>query len=136
MFSQHKRQHKRAQKKSGTFPNWNFVYPCATTINNHYTTKATDNLKGAPIETFFFQAYHFQKDDVALPGLHKYFKACSDEERGHAEKLMEYINKRGGHIILTDVGAPEKQDWGTAQEGMCAALELEKKVNEVNCNKW
>lgn len=44
---------------------------------------------------------------------------------------MEYLNKRGGRIILTDVEAPEKQDWGTAVEAMHAALELEKRVNEV-----
>lgn len=44
---------------------------------------------------------------------------------------MEYQNKRGGRIILTDIEAPEKQEWGSAYEAMHAALELEKKVNEV-----
>lgn len=45
---------------------------------------------------------------------------------------MEYLNKRGGRIILTEISAPEKQDWGTAQDAMCTALDLEKRVNEVN----
>ena len=48
----------------------------------------------------FFQAYYFDRDDVALPGFHKYFKKSSDEEREHAEKLMTYQNKRGGRIVL------------------------------------
>ena len=33
------------------------------------------------------QAYHFDRDDVALPGFFKYFKKASDEERQHAEKV-------------------------------------------------
>lgn len=41
------------------------------------------------------------------------------------------MNKRGGTIVLTDVKAPDNQKWGTAQEAMSAALELEKKVNDV-----
>lgn len=48
---------------------------------------------------------------------------------------MEYLNKRGGRIILTNISAPEKQDWGTAQEAMTSALELEKHVNEVKIQK-
>lgn len=80
------------------------------------------------------QAYHFHRDDIALMGLFKYFKAASEEEREHAYKLLEYMNKRGGRINLTPIEAPEKQEWGTAQEAMVAALELEKKVNEVIIN--
>lgn len=46
-------------------------------------------------------------------------------------KLMEYMNKRGGRIMLTDIEAPEKQDWASAYEAMNSALELEKRVNDV-----
>lgn len=77
------------------------------------------------------QAYYFDKDDVALPGFFKYFKAASEEEREHAYKLLEYMNKRGGQVCLADIKAPQRQNWGSAQEAMTAALELEKKVNEV-----
>lgn len=66
-----------------------------------------------------------------MPGLHKYFKKCSYEERTHAELLMEYMNKRGGHIVLADIAPPEKSDWGHAQDAMQAALDLERKVNDV-----
>lgn len=79
-------------------------------------------------------AYHFDRDDVALPGLHKYFKKCSYEERTHAELLMEYMNKRGGHIVLADIAPPEKSDWGHAQDAMQAALDLERKVNDALLN--
>ena len=51
------------------------------------------------------QAYYFDRDDVALPGFHKFFKKSSEEEREHAEKLMKYQNKRGGRIVLQDIKA-------------------------------
>lgn len=66
-----------------------------------------------------------------MPGISHYFKKCSDEEREHAMKFMTYLNKRGGRIILTDVKHPEKNEWGTAEEAMEAALNLEKDVNGV-----
>jgi len=33
---------------------------------------------------------YFERDNVALPGLAKYFKDASVEERGHAEEFMDY----------------------------------------------
>lgn len=35
------------------------------------------------------QSYYFDRDDVSLPGMRKFFKESSDEEREHAEKLMK-----------------------------------------------
>ncbi len=69
---------------------------------------------------------------MALPGLHWYFKKNSDEEREHAMKFMKYLNKRGGRIVLQDIKNPEKVEFSTAVEAMTQALELEKRVNEVN----
>lgn len=79
----------------------------------------------------FSQAYYFDRDDIALPGMHWYFKKASDEEREHAMKFLKYLNKRGGRIVLTDIRNPDKREWGTAQDAMAAALDLEKQVNEV-----
>lgn len=52
------------------------------------------------------------------------------EELGHAQKLMEYQNKRGGKVMMTDLKKPAKDDWGTALDGMKAAQELERHVNK------
>ncbi|CAD7090509.1 unnamed protein product [Hermetia illucens] len=79
---------------------------------------------------YLSMAYHFDRDDVALPGMHWYFKKASDEEREHAMKFMKYLNKRGGKIVLEDIKRPEVREWSTAEDAMCAALDLEKKVNE------
>ena len=38
---------------------------------------------------FRAQSHHYNRDDVALPGIAKYFKENSDEEFEDAHKLMK-----------------------------------------------
>ncbi|PKA50589.1 Ferritin-3, chloroplastic [Apostasia shenzhenica] len=81
---------------------------------------------------------YFDRDNVALRGLAKFFKESSEEERDHAEKLMKYQNKRGGRVRLlpivlplTEFDHPEK---GDALYAMELALSLERLVNEKLLN--
>jgi len=76
-------------------------------------------------------AWYFDRDDVALPGFHKFFKESSDEERGHAQKFMKFQNDRGGRIVLQSIEKPERDEWGSGLEAMQMALALEKNVNQV-----
>ncbi|CAG5116600.1 unnamed protein product [Candidula unifasciata] len=79
---------------------------------------------------YLSMAYYFDRDDVALPGFHKYFKKLSNEERQHAKKLMKYQNQRGGQILLHDIKKPDEDVWGNGLEAMETALRLEKHVNQ------
>nr|GMD90705.1 ferritin-3, chloroplastic-like [Ipomoea batatas] len=88
-------------------------------------------------------AYHsmyayFDRDNVALKGLAKFFKESSEEEREHAEKLMKYQNIRGGkvklHSILSPLSEFEHVEKGDALYAMELALSLEKLVNEKLLN--
>ena len=83
-------------------------------------------------------AYHslyayFDRDNVALKGFAK-FKESSDEEREHAEMLMEYQNRRGGRVRLQSIVTPltefDHSEKGDALYAMELALALEKLVNE------
>ena len=80
------------------------------------------------------QASYFDRDDVAFPGFHAYFKKQSDEEREHAEKLMKFQNQRGGRVVLQPVMKPAQDTWGTPLDALQAALELEKSVNQALLN--
>lgn len=73
---------------------------------------------------------YFDRDDVALPGAHKYFKKASEEENEHAQKLMKFQNQRGGRVKLNDIKAPEKDEWCSLYDAFSVALDLEKKVNQ------
>lgn len=103
--------------------------------NYHETCEAGVN-KQINLELYASYVYHsiawyFDRDDIALPGFHKYFKKASEEEREHAEKLMKFQNQRGGRIVLQDIKRPERDEWGTGLEAMEAALALEKHVNQA-----
>jgi ferritin heavy chain len=76
-------------------------------------------------------AWYFDRDDVALPGFHKFFKESSKEEREHAEKFMKFQNARGGRIVLKNIEKPEMDEWGSGLDAMQMALTLERNVNQV-----
>ena len=86
--------------------------------------------------SFVYQsmAIYFDRDDVALPGFSHKFSESSKEEREHAEKLMKYLNKRGGKVVLQDVKRPDRDEWGNGLQALEAALSLEKKVNDSLLN--
>lgn len=81
---------------------------------------------------------YFDRDNVALKGLAKFFKESSEEEREHAEKFIKYQNIRGGrvklHSILTAPSEFNHVEKGDALYAMELALSLEKLVNEKLLN--
>ncbi|KAH0637924.1 hypothetical protein KY289_037839 [Solanum tuberosum] len=77
---------------------------------------------------------YFDRDNVALKGLAKFFKESSEEEKEHAEKLMHYQNIRGGRVKLHSIMMPPSEfdhvDKGDALYAMELALSLEKLTKE------
>ncbi|XP_076451123.1 soma ferritin-like [Babylonia areolata] len=102
----------------------NFHEECEAGINRQI------NLELYASYVYMSMSFHFDRDDVAQKGFHEFFKKQSDEEREHAEKLMEYQNMRGGRILLQDVKKPDHDEWGSGLEAMTAALQLEKSINQ------
>ncbi|KAK7372130.1 hypothetical protein VNO80_05499 [Phaseolus coccineus] len=81
---------------------------------------------------------YFDRDNVALKGLAKFFKDASMEERHHAEMMMEYQNKRGGKVQLQSMLMPfsefDHAEKGDALYAMELALSLERLNNEKLLN--
>nr|KYP72907.1 hypothetical protein KK1_005511 [Cajanus cajan] len=93
---------------------------------------------------------YFDRDNVALKGLAKFFKESSVEERQHAEMMMEYqafcyiidlhfiANKRGGRVQLQTMLMPfsefDDEEKGDALHAMELALSLERLNNEKLLN--
>ncbi|XP_050390095.1 soma ferritin-like [Patella vulgata] len=102
----------------------NFHSESEASINNQI------NMEMCASHTYQSMAFYFDRDDVALPGFSKYFKKSSEEEMGHAEKLMKYQNRRGGRVVLQDIKKPDRDEWGTGLEALQVALQLEKNVNQ------
>lgn len=79
---------------------------------------------------YMSMAAFFDRDDIALPGFAKRFLANSDEERGHAQKFIDYQNKRGGRVVFQNIQKPNTDEWVTALNAVEASLDLEKSVHE------
>lgn len=102
----------------------NYSEDCEASINKQI------NMELYASYVYMSMSHYYDRDDVALPGLCSFYKKNSDEEREHAQKLMKYQNRRGGRIVLQAIAAPTLQEWGSAVDGLQAALDLEKQVNQ------
>lgn len=58
------------------------------------------------------QSYHFDRDDVALPGFAKYFREVAKCELEEAERFMKFQNDRGGRVKLHNIRKPKEDEWG------------------------
>ncbi|KAJ6299847.1 hypothetical protein OIU76_020774 [Salix suchowensis] len=105
-----------------------YVDECEAAINEQI------NVEYSASYVYHAMFAYFDRDNVALKGLAKFFKESSEEEREHAEKFMKYQNIRGGkvvlHSILNPVSEFEHGDKGDALYAMELALSLEKLTNE------
>ncbi|XP_061389877.1 ferritin-2 heavy chain [Musca vetustissima] len=102
----------------------NFAKECEDALNKQI------NLELNAFYRYLAMAFHFNRCDVAAPGAYRFFKTASDEEHQHAVAIIEYMNKRGGHIKLAPIDSP-KQDYESIKEAMLEALNMEKVVNEA-----
>ncbi|KAM7349417.1 ferritin 3 heavy chain homolog isoform 1-T1 [Cochliomyia hominivorax] len=102
----------------------NFSKECEKAINRQI------NLELKACHNYLAMAYHFNRCDVASPGVFKFLNDASHEERKHAEMFMEYMNKRGGTIEIEAIEKPPDKI-ATAKDAMLAALHLEKQVNQA-----
>ncbi|XP_021278097.1 ferritin-3, chloroplastic-like [Herrania umbratica] len=105
---------------------------CETAINEQI------NVEYSVSYVYHAMYAYFDRDNVALKGCAKFFKDSSVEERQHAEKLMEYQNKRGGKVQLQSILLPlsefDHAEKGDALYAMELALSLEKLNNEKLLN--
>ncbi|CAG2121385.1 unnamed protein product, partial [Medioppia subpectinata] len=70
-------------------------------------------------------SWYFNRDSVALPGFHVFFKERADDQMNITRKFMEYQNKRGGRVILKDIPAPPIQEGWTPLKAMEATIQVE-----------
>uniref|UniRef100_UPI00398EDD44 ferritin heavy chain-like n=1 Tax=Pristiophorus japonicus TaxID=55135 RepID=UPI00398EDD44 len=102
----------------------NYHKDCEDAVNKQINTELHSSY------VYLSVSFYFDRDDVALRHFAEFFKEQSHEECEHAEKLMEFQNRRGGRIILADIKKPEQDEWSNGLEAMQRALQMEKNVNQ------
>jgi ferritin len=77
--------------------------------------------------SYLSMAAYFEAEN--LSGFAHWMKSQYQEEMGHAMKLFEYLNDRGGRVILQSIGQPESK-FKSAKEVFQNVVDHEKKVSE------
>ncbi|XP_050050132.1 soma ferritin [Dermacentor andersoni] len=73
-------------------------------------------------------AAHLANNKVARNGFARFFRDQSSEEREHAQKLIDYVNLRGGTVSAVNVDMPATATWMSVLDALQAALALEHRV--------
>ena len=79
--------------------------------------------------SWIYTAMGWHLERMNLKAFAKWFFIQAQEERGHAEKIANYLNDQGGTVRLKSLGEP-KGDYKSVEEIFQTALEHEKKVTK------
>ncbi|MCK5065388.1 MAG: ferritin [Candidatus Fermentibacteraceae bacterium] len=71
---------------------------------------------------------YFESEDMS--GAAKWMNAQAQEELVHAEKFMNYVNERGGRVVLEAIEKPPVE-WESGLATFEAALDHERKVSSL-----
>uniref|UniRef100_T1J101 Ferritin n=1 Tax=Strigamia maritima TaxID=126957 RepID=T1J101_STRMM len=74
---------------------------------------------------------HFNSEAHDRPGFAKFFRKNAEEEREHAMKISDYLNKRGTHITGLNIKMPDTYNWETGLQALQEAIKMENKVTDL-----
>jgi len=76
-----------------------------------------------------YVAISFWFDSEALPELSKYFAKQAEEERGHALKMIQFLNDTNQEVVIPGIPEP-KSSFASVKEAIQLALKQEVRVTE------
>ena len=77
--------------------------------------------------SYFYLSMHTYFESVNLEGFSHWMRFQAQEEMMHAMKLYDYINERGGHVILQAIDQPPSE-WTSVLHVFEKVFEHEQKV--------
>lgn len=84
---------------------------------------------------YLYLSMGMQFANSGMPGVANWFRIQYQEEQAHAEIFMNYINQRGGRVILKAIDAVPTE-WATPLDAFKATLEHEQKVTALINNLY
>lgn len=79
---------------------------------------------------YLYLSMGMQFENAGMPGVANWFKIQFKEEQAHATIFMNYLNQRGGRVMLKAIDAVPTE-WATPLDAFKATLEHEKKVTAL-----
>lgn len=93
-----------------------------------------DQINAEIYSAYLYKSMEMYLHSVDLPGMANWMKVQVQEELAHAEGLIQFVNTRGGRVMLTAIEAPKKV-WKSPAEVFADAYEHESKVVTVKIHK-
>ena len=84
---------------------------------------------------YLYLSMGMQFENSGMAGVANWFKIQFKEEQAHAEIFMNYINQRGGRVILKPIAAVETE-WATPLDAFKDTLAHERKVTALINNLY
>lgn len=76
---------------------------------------------------YLYQAMAAYFEDQSLGGFARWMDLQADEEMEHARKIYDYVNERGGRVILEGIDKPQTE-WDSSLEAFEDSLAHEEKI--------
>ena len=84
---------------------------------------------------YLYLSMAMQFENSGMSGVANWFKIQFKEEQAHAEIFMNYINQRGGRVILKPIAAVDTE-WASPLDAFKATLAHERKVTAMINNLY
>lgn len=96
------------------------------TVQNAINEQIKNELYSAYL--YLAMSAHFEAEN--LPGFARWTRMQAEEETEHAMKFFDYLNERGGRVVLHAIDQPPVK-WGAPLEVFGTILEHEQKVTAM-----
>jgi ferritin len=93
-----------------------------------------DQINAEVYSAYLYKSMEMYLHSIDLPGMANWMKVQVQEELAHAEGMIQFVNLRGGRVMLTAIEAPQKE-WKSPTEVFADAYEHESKVVTVKIHK-
>jgi ferritin len=96
-------------------------------FSEHMERALNEQINAELFSSYLYLSMAAYFESLNLEGFASWMKMQSDEETMHAMKFYDYIHSRGGRVVLTAIGEPQK-DWDSPKDAFEAALEHERMI--------
>ncbi len=87
-----------------------------------------DQINAEMYSSYLYLAMAAYFEDLGMGGFSSWMKSQAQEELFHAMKFFNYVNERGGRVLLGAIKEPPKE-WPNTLEAFQGALEHEKYIS-------
>lgn len=96
-------------------------------MNDTVLDALNDQIRMEMSSGYVYLSMAAQFEAETFEGFARWMRLQAAEELDHAMRLFDYVNRRGGRVVLQDIDAPPEH-FGRPLKAFRAALEAEKKV--------